>query len=73
MYKSKTKLKTNEETDDNVAIYKEGMTVSDFALALNVNLPDLIKKLMSLGLMLNQNQEIDFENAEIIALDYKKY
>ncbi len=72
MYKSKTKLKTNEETDDNVAIYKEGMTVSDFALALNVNLPDLIKKLMSLGLMLNQNQEIDFENAEIIALDYKK-
>ena len=42
--------------DDNVAIYKEGMTVSDFALALNVNLPDLIKKLMSLGLMLNQNQ-----------------
>ena len=27
---------------------------------------------MSLGLMLNLNAPIDFENAEILALDYKK-
>lgn len=72
MYKNKTKLMTNEEPNDNIVLYKDGMTVSDFAEVLNLNPTDLIKKLISLGLMLNLNQAIDFENAEIIALDYKK-
>ena len=71
MYKHKEKLKGNE-TDDNIVLYKSDMTVSDLATALGISGTDIIKKLMGLGLMLNLNQVIDFENAEIVALDYGK-
>ncbi len=71
MYKHKEKLKTNDALED-VVIFKENMTVNDLALALNVNSTQIIKKLMSLGIMANLNQTITFENAEIIALDYEK-
>ncbi len=71
MYKHKNKLMSNV-TDDSIVIYKNGMSVKDLAEALMVNSTDVIKKLMQLGLMLNLNQTIDFENAEIIALDYGK-
>ncbi len=72
MYKNKAKLMTNEEASENIVLYKDGMTVSEFATALEISATELIKKLISAGLMLNLNQIIDFENAEIIALDYKK-
>jgi len=71
MYKNKEKLKGNE-TDDSIVLYKEGMTVSELAETLEISGTDIIKKLMSLGLMVTLNQTIDFENAEIIALDYNK-
>ena len=71
MYKHTEKLKTNDALED-VVIFKENMTVNDLALALNVNSTQIIKKLMSLGIMANLNQTITFENAEIIALDYEK-
>ncbi len=72
MYKNKEKLMTNEEVNEDIVLYKEGMTVSDLANSLGVPPTELIKKLISLGLMMNLNQGIDFENAEIIVLDYKK-
>ena len=71
MYKHKEKLMTNQ-TQEDVILYKNGMTVSDLANELNISGTDIIKKLMSLGLMVSLNQEISFENAEIIALDYQK-
>lgn len=71
MYKHKNKLMKNE-TDENIVLYKNGMSVSEFANVLNVGGAEIIKKLMENGLMLSLNQPIDFENAEIIALDYKK-
>ena len=71
MYKHKNKLMSNV-TDDSIVVYKNGMTVGNLAISLNVNNTDIIKKLMQLGLMLNVNQSIDFENAEIVALDYGK-
>lgn len=71
MYKHKNKLMKNE-TDENVVLYKNGMSVAEFANVLNVGGAEIIKKLMENGLMLSLNQPIDFENAEIIALDYKK-
>ena len=71
MYKHKNKLMKNE-SDENIILYKNGMTVSEFANVLNVSGTDIIKSLMTNGLMLNLNQPIDFENAEIIALDYGK-
>ncbi len=71
MYKSKSKLMSNVK-EDNIVLYEEGMSVKAFADALGVSLNDIIKKLMSLGLMLSMNEVIDFENAEIVALDYNK-
>ena len=71
MYKHKNKLMKNE-TDENIVLYKNGMSVAEFANVLNVGGSEIIKKLMENGLMVSLNQPIDFENAEIIALDYKK-
>lgn len=71
MYKSKSKLMSNVK-ENNIVLYEEGMSVKAFADALGVSLNDIIKKLMSLGLMLSMNEVIDFENAEIVALDYNK-
>ena len=71
MYKNKNKLMKNSK-DDNVIIFKDGMSVGDLASSLNVSGTDIIKKLMTLGLMLSLNQAIDFENAEIVALEYNK-
>ena len=71
MYKNKSKLMSNVK-EDNIVLYEEGMSVKAFADALGVSLNDIIKKLMSLGLMLSMNEVIDFENAEIVALDYNK-
>ena len=71
MYKHKNKLMKNE-TDENIVLYKNGMSVSEFANVLNVGGAEIIKKLMENGLMLSLNQPIDFENAEIIAILYNK-
>ena len=69
MYKHKEKLMSNKSEDD-VLAYKENMTVMDLANLLKISGTDIIKKLMTLGLMVNLNQAIDFDNASIVALDY---
>ena len=71
MYKSKEKLQSNVvNLDENVVLYKENMTIAQFAKALGVASSEIIKKLFSLGLMVNINSSISFDNAEILALDY---
>ena len=73
MYKHKEKLISNKaEQDDNTIIYKEDMTVNDLAVLLNVNGVDLIKKLMTLGVMVSLNNPISFDDASILVIDYKK-
>ncbi len=72
MYKHKEKLMSNNNVQDDIVLYKKGMSVSELAKSLDVSGTDIIKKLMSLGLMLNLNDPIDFDNAEIVALDYNK-
>jgi len=71
MYKNKEKLSTNE-IDENVVAYKEGMTVSELADVLSVSGTELVKKLFTLGMMININQSIDFDTAEILVVDYGK-
>ena len=71
MYKNKSKLSTNKE-DENIVLYKEGDTVADIAVKLGKSNNEIIMKLMSLGTMLNMNQSIDFDTAEVLALDYGK-
>ncbi len=72
MYKHKEKLMDNSVSSEDVVLYKQGMSVKELADNLNVGGTEIIKKLMSLGLMLSLNDQIDFENAEIVALDYGK-
>jgi len=73
MYKHKDKLISNINTDDDtIILYTEGMSVSDFADVLGKNVAEIIKKLMGLGKIMNLNANIDFETAEILALEYGK-
>lgn len=73
MYKHKEKLQSNiTEDDENVVLYKENMTVSELATSLGVSPTEIIKKLMSLGMMMNINASLDFDTAEIIVADYNK-
>ena len=73
MYKNKEKLMSNEtQNDDNIVLYKEGMTVSDLANALNVAGAEIVKKLFMLGMMSTVNNQINYETAEIIVSDYNK-
>ena len=71
MYKNKEKFSNNAK-DENVVLYKDGMTLGELAKELNVSATDVMKKLIGMGLMITINQSIDFENAEIISLEYGK-
>ena len=73
MYKHKEKLISNAPVkEDNKIAYKEGMTLSMLATELNANPIDLIKKFMSLGVMVNLNSSISFDDAELVVIDYNK-
>lgn len=72
MYKHKEKLMTNEVKQDNIIFYKDGMTVKDLADALNISVTEIIKKLMNLGVMANQNQALNSDVVEMIVIDYGK-
>ena len=73
MYKNKTKLQENTATkDDNVIVYEEGMTVNKLAEKLNVPAVEIIKKLMSLGVMASLNNTVSFDDAELVCIDYDK-
>jgi len=73
MYKHKDKLISNINTDDDtIVLYTDGMSVSEFANVLSKNVAEIIKKLMGLGKIMNLNAIIDFETAEILALEYGK-
>lgn len=73
MYKYKEKLISNKaEQDDKIIIYKDGMTVNDLGSVLEIDSADLVKKLVTLGVMLSLNQPISFDEASVVALDYGK-
>lgn len=73
IYKHREKLQSNEAVkDDNIVLYKENMTISELAEALNVAGVELVKKAMALGIMASVNQSIDFETAEVMVADYNK-
>ncbi len=73
MYKNKEKLVSNEsEASENVILYKDGMTVKDFALEISVPIAEVIKKLMSFGLMVSQNASLSYDDASVLALEYGK-
>ena len=74
MYKHKDKLQSNlsNKDEDNIALYTDGMNVGDLANVLGITPTEIIKKLMSLGLMMTINASIDFDTAEIVANEFGK-
>lgn len=72
IYKNKTKLQSNSKVEDNIVLYKEGMTVKDLAVSLGVKDTDLVKKLFDLGLMININTSISFDDALLVCLEFNK-
>jgi len=74
MYKHKEKLQSNlsNNDDDNIVLYTDGMTVSEFASVLGATPTEVIKKLMGLGMMMNINASIDFDTAEIVTSEFDK-
>ena len=74
MYKNKEKLTSNKSdvVDDSVVLYSENMTVQELANNLGVPGVDLVKKLISLGMMISLPQSIDFYTSEILVTEYGK-
>src|SRR5699024_9401191 len=60
---------TMEDTDNIIEI-GENIIVKNLADKLEVTPSEIITKLIGLGVMVNQNQSIDIDTAEIIASDY---
>ena len=59
-----------EAYDSNAIIIGDTIVVGDLAKKLDIAASKVIMKLIKLGIMANINQEIKFETAEKIALDY---
>ena len=71
MYKNKEKLvSNNDEKDKDVISYKEGMNVKDFAEELSISVSEVLKKLMSLGIIANMNATLSFDDASVLALEF---
>ena len=66
------KGKKNDQTpkEKGVLIYKEGMTVAEVAAGVGKTNAQIVMKLMQLGIMANQNQTVDRETIELVAMDF---
>ncbi len=65
------KNKKNDASKEKcVIIYKDGMTVADVATAMGKTNAQIVMKLMQLGIMASQNQTVDRETIELVALDF---
>ena len=73
MYKHKEKLVSNvANDDDSIVLFTEGMSVNDFANNLGKNVAEVIKVLMGLGKIMNLNAILDYDTAEILAMEFDK-
>lgn len=79
-YKNKHKSKKKVADEPSVATVTESgaieipesIIVKDFAEAIDVSVNQVITKLIQMGIMASQNQELDFDNAEILGLEFDK-
>ena len=75
MKKAREFVAANQKTQPVIAVLThvklpESLTVKDFAERIKKTSADVIKKLMLMGVMANQNQVIDFDTATLIAAEY---
>ncbi len=62
--------KNNNDSKEKIVIYRPDMTVADLAQAMGKTNAQIVMKLMQLGIMANQNQSIDRETIELVAMDF---
>lgn len=62
--------KRKEKALPEVLVYTKGMNVAEIAKKIHREPAEIIKKLMMLGVMVNQNQPLDNEVIELLAADY---
>ena len=75
MKKAREFVAANQRTQPVIAVLTnvtlpESMTVKDFAERIKKTSAEVIKKLMLMGVMANQNQIIDFDTAALIASEF---
>lgn len=75
MKKARDFVASSQKTQPVIAVLTnvtlpESMTVKDFAERIKKSSADVIKKLMLMGVMANQNQVIDFDTAALIASEF---
>src|SRR5690625_1969995 len=61
-----------EKVSENEITYSGSLTVEGLAEKLKVNTKDVIKKLISVGVMVTKNQDIDEDTIEYLASEYGK-
>ncbi len=64
------KKSTPLPSGEKVLIYKDGMTVAEVASGMGKTNAQIIMKLMQAGIVANQNQTIDRETIELVALEF---
>ena len=62
--------KKEDNKQKGVLTYKPDMTVADVANGLGKTNAQIIMKLMQLGIMASQNQTVDRETIELVAMDF---
>lgn len=69
--KRTSNIPTNQNKEDHVIYYENGMSVMEVADALGVGVTDLVKKLfVSMGIMASATQALDRDTTELIAIEY---
>ncbi len=66
----KGKKAVAKEPTERILTYRDGMTVADVATGLGKTNAQIIMKLMQVGIVANQNQVIDRETIEFVALEF---
>ena len=69
-FKPKAQAKKTEEPEEKVLIYKKGMTVAEIAEGFNKPINMVVMKLMQLGIMATQNQSVEKDSVELLAIDF---
>ena len=62
--------KDQQPKEKGILTYKVGMTVADVAQGMDKTISSVVMKLMQLGIMASQNQTIDRETIELVAMDF---
>lgn len=66
----KNNNKKEQVKESSILTYKEGMTVAEVAQGMNKTNAQIVMKLMQLGIMANQNQTVDRETIELVAMEF---